>query len=257
MHFAKCDPYLVIEIAQAAQTTYVKQTAAHSCTDKGYFELAFASAADANKAASILLKVKNCFVPTIRTQYAKDTNLFIGFEDLPCTISREDLLNHLKDGLMCYGNIIKLKLNQDPLFFNSSSSRGYAIIEPLPNVNEDIALIPRMAHFTQDGFSSSSFKVIPERAPPICPRCQHIVHTENACPDNLLRLVQKSLTQTSSDYNAMETDKVKGLTSWIVFQKVVLLLIHQIPQLHTAGVILLLTKWLNLPPKNNVARHTS
>ena len=150
--FAECDPYLVIEIAQAAQTTYGKHTAAHSCIDKGYFDLAFASASDANEAASIPLKVKNRFVPTIRTRYAKDTNLFIGFEDLPCTISREDLFNHLKDGLMCYGNIIELELNQDPLFFNSSSSRGYAIIKPIPNVNEDIALIPCMAHFTQDEF---------------------------------------------------------------------------------------------------------
>ena len=120
--FAECDQYLVFDIAKLAQETYVKHTAAHSRIDKGYFDFAFASATDADEAALIPLKINNRFVPTIRTRYAKDTNLFIGFEELPCTIQRNQLLNHLLEGLQCYGEVLELELNRDPLFQNSSSS---------------------------------------------------------------------------------------------------------------------------------------
>ena len=164
--FAECDQYLVLEIAKLAQETFTKHTAAHSRIDKGYFDFAFASAADAEEAANIPLQINDRFVPTVRTRYAKDTNLFIGFEDLPCTINRIDLLDCLCQGLKCYGEILELELNKDPLFPNSASSRGYAIIKPLPNIDENISLIPRVAHFVKGNYESPSFKVIPERAPP-------------------------------------------------------------------------------------------
>ena len=103
-------------------------------------------------------------------------------------------------------NIIELELNRDPLFFNSSSSRGYAIIEPLPNVNEDISLIPHIAHFTDRAYNFASFQIIPECAPPICSQCQHMGYAQNECPDNLLRLLKKSSDPSFSDAKAMDID---------------------------------------------------
>ena len=208
--FAECDQYLVFDIAKLAQETYVKHTAAHSRIDKGYFDFAFASATDADEAALIPLKINNRFVPTIRTRYAKDTNLFIGFEELPCTIQRNQLLNHLLEGLQCYGEVLELELNRDPLFQNSSSSRGYAIINPLPNVNENIALIPRVAHFIDGQFSSTSFRVIPERSPPVCVQCQCIGHTKNACPNNLLNLLKKKSESEPTIEDDPMGDEVDG-----------------------------------------------
>ena len=63
--FAECDQYLVLEIAKLAQETFTKHTAAHSRIDKGYFDFAFASAADAEEAANIPLQINDCFVPTV------------------------------------------------------------------------------------------------------------------------------------------------------------------------------------------------
>ena len=88
------------------------------------------------------LTINKRYVPTVRTRYAKDTNLFIGFEDLPCTINRTFLTHLLTEGLKSYGEVIEVELNKDPLFPNSSSSQSYAIIKPLPNVHENTALVP-------------------------------------------------------------------------------------------------------------------
>ena len=96
VYFAECDPFLVIEIAKMAEKTFAKHTAAHSRLDKGYFDMAFASNADADEAAATPLIVSNRHVPTVRTRYAKDTNLFIGFEDLPCTMDRANIINFLR-----------------------------------------------------------------------------------------------------------------------------------------------------------------
>ena len=70
--FAECDQYLVLEIAKLVQETFTKHTAAHSRIDKGYFDFAFAfaSAADAEEAANIPLKINDRFVPTVQTRYA-------------------------------------------------------------------------------------------------------------------------------------------------------------------------------------------
>ena len=207
--FAECDQYLVLEIAKIATEAFKKHTAAHSVIDKGYFDFAFANSADADEASKVLLQVNGRFVPTIRTCYAKDTNLFVGFDNLPCTIDRDNLLKFLKDGLQSYGEVIELELNRDPLFFNSSSSRGYAIINPLPNINENINLIPRYAHFTKDNHSSSTFRVLPERAPSVCAKCQHIGHTQNACPNNLLSILKIKAELPDQDSDSME-DTVDG-----------------------------------------------
>ena len=64
---------------------------------------------------------------------------------MPCTLQCSDLLVLLDNGLCQYGQVIELQLNKDPLFPESSNSRGYAIIEPLPGVAEDINLIPCVA----------------------------------------------------------------------------------------------------------------
>lgn len=189
--FAECDPYLVKEIAELSRNTFLKHTAAHSRLDKGYFDFAFSTAADADEAANLTLQVGNRFVPSIRTRYAKDTNILIRFEDLPCTIHRKLLLNFIRDGLSCYGQVVELELNRDPLFPDSSNSRGYAIIEPLPNIKENINLIPRIAHFVEDFLVSPSFKVIPDQASLACDMCKNIGHSKNACPDQLLKLLKK------------------------------------------------------------------
>lgn len=206
--FAECDPFLLFEISKLAQDTFVKHTAAHSVIDKGYFDLAFKNAADVEEASNIVLKINNRFVPTIRTRYASDTNLFIGFDGLPCTMDRELLINFLKEGLMCYGQIVELELNRDPLFYNSSSSRGYAIIEPLPGISEDISLIPRLAHFEHERFRSSTFRVTPEKAPLSCTLCHNLGHTNNACPDQLAKLFKKPFdTASEPDSDNMEIDE--------------------------------------------------
>ena len=206
--FADCDQYLVVEIAKLAQDTYTKHTAAHSRIDKGYFDFAFATAADADEAANIPLEINEGYVPTVRTRYAKDTNLFIGFEDLPCTINRTFLTHLLAEGLKSYGEVIEVELNKDPLFPNSSSSKGYAIIKPLPNVHENTALIPRVAHFTDGTHCSPSFKVLPEHSPAMCSQCQHVGHNQNACPDNLIKIL-KTKSEAKDQDESME-EEVNG-----------------------------------------------
>lgn len=202
--FSECDPYLVFDIAKLAKETFTNHTAAHSRLDKGFFDMAFATAAEADAAAKIPLEIDGRYVPTIRTRYAKDTNLFIGFNDLPDTTNRTALIHFLHEGLQHYGEVLELELSRDPLFFDSSSSKGYAIINPLPNVNEDTSLIPRLAHFNFEGNKSSSFQVLPERSPAICNQCQHIGHTASACPDNLLHLLHKSSMNDTNDNDNME-----------------------------------------------------
>ena len=216
--FSKCDPYLVKEIAELARNSFPKHTAAHSRLDKGYFELAFKTAAEANDAAKFALQIRDRFVPTIRTRYAKDTNILIRFEDLPCTLHRKDLLDNISNGLCQYGQVIELELNKDPLFPDSSNSRGFAIIEPLPNVAENINFIPRVAHFVREGLASPSFRIITEKAPSACDLCKNIGHEMNACPEQLLKLLKKQSEDTTDqgidyfydDYGSTMGDEVDG-----------------------------------------------
>ena len=189
--FSECDPFLVKEIAELARNSFPNHTAAHSRLDKGYFEFAFKTAIEADAAAKFALQIGERFVPTIRTHYARDTNVLIRFEELPCTLHRSDLLVLLDNGLCQYGQVIELQLNKDPLFPESSNSRGYAIIEPLPGVAEDINLIPCVAHFVLKGLQSPPFCVIPEKAPTVCTSCKNLGHNNNACPEDLLKLLKK------------------------------------------------------------------
>ena len=92
---------------------------------------------------------------------------------------------------MCFGEVVELELSSDPLFPNSICSHGYSIIKPLSNVEENISLIPHLAHFSDGVDESSCFWVLPKRAPPVCNQCQHIGHTMNACPDTLMKILKK------------------------------------------------------------------
>lgn len=197
--FSECDPFLVKEIAELARNAFSNHTAAHSRLDKGYFEFAFKTAAEADAASKLALQIGERFVPTLRTRYARDTNILIRFEDLPCTLHRNDLLEFLHNGLCQYGQVAELQLNKDPLFPNSSNSRGYAIIEPLPGVAENVNLIPRLAHFAFQGLISPSFRVIPEKAPTVCTVCKNLGHEMNACPEQLLKLLKKQSEDPTED----------------------------------------------------------
>ena len=63
---------MVIDIARKAQELFSKYIAAYFQLDKKYFDLAFFSAANANKAAKKVFIVRNHFFLTIKTYYAKD-----------------------------------------------------------------------------------------------------------------------------------------------------------------------------------------
>ena len=127
-------------------------------------------------------------------------------------------MDNISNGLCQYGQVIELELNRDPLFPDSSNSQGFAIIEPLPNVAENINFIPRVAHFVREGLASPSFRIITEKAPSACDLCKHIGHEMNACPEQLLKLLKKQSEDTTdqgidyfyNDYGSTMGDEVDG-----------------------------------------------
>ena len=89
---AECDPMLIKEIAAKNEETFPDYTVASTKLSGGFFDIAFKTPNAADEAAKKILKAKGRFVPTVRTWWAGDKNLFVGFYDLPCTMFKNNLL---------------------------------------------------------------------------------------------------------------------------------------------------------------------
>ena len=75
-------------------------------------------------------------------------------------------------------------------------------------MHENTALIPCVAHFTDGSHCSPSFKVLPEHSPAMCSQCQHVGHNQNACPDNLIKIL-KTKSEAEDQDESME-EEVNG-----------------------------------------------
>lgn len=198
--FGDVDPMLVREVGDAASKVFVNHTHARSSLEKGFFDMAFASKLEADEAAKVILKVNGKLIPTARTRYNEDGFLFIGFDRLPCVLTRASTQEMLLEGLKAYGEVQDFELQTDPIFPNSGASKGFAIIKPYQNTRDAWDKIPRKACFEdQEGNQSSSFRVFPERVTPQCKKCHAIGHMAANCP-NLLERVKKA----AADPDAME-----------------------------------------------------
>ena len=122
--FGECDQMLLMQIAEEAEKLYPEYTIAENKLPKGYVDLAFATTEIADAAANRILKVNGSrVVPTVRTRYFDDQNLFIGFTNLPDELPRDVVKNFLFEGLQCYGEIKEFELQRNLLFKKSGSIR--------------------------------------------------------------------------------------------------------------------------------------
>lgn len=186
--YGDIDQMLYLEVAHAANETFKNHTQAHSVLKKGFFDLAFTTKLEADEAAKKVLKVNNKLFPVLRTRYAGDGCLFIGFDKLPCIYNRAQTQELILEGIKSYGEVQDFELQTDPLFPMSGTSKGFAIIKPYLDSKEAWDKIPRKAYFLKNDIKSTTFNVFPEKVTPQCHTCQAIGHVASSCPDQLTKL---------------------------------------------------------------------
>ena len=154
---------------------------------KGFIDIGFKSADEADKAALAIIQVQGQPLDITRTRHNEDENLYISFSKLPTDMSRNELTARLKVGLASYGKILKFEMEEDAFMPHLAMSRAIAIIAPKPDVRDNISIIPRNAFFYvgEEGDISREFKITPEDAPKICNFCDCVGHVAAACPQTV------------------------------------------------------------------------
>lgn len=211
-------PYMLDAVFDAIEPTYPKAVFIDPKYLRGIIDLGFQCKEDADEAAKIPLMIKSSGVPTrvatTRTRYSGDSELFITFEDLPTSEKKENIVQGIQEGLKEYGEIVQLEF-QTPYKTKLACRKAIALIRPSPEVSEDMTLIPRRA-FLQlsnpdgSGRASRTFKIYPERAPPICTVCSNLGHRAEACPTTV-----EGLDRASDDtMEDMEDDSALATYRW-------------------------------------------
>lgn len=185
VYFGETDPYIGIELAKQARILWPKHTGANANYTGGIIDICFANEADAKAAEAEPTIFRSRHIRTTRTRHYSDKSLYIGFDNLPQNIRDIDLKDYLEDGLQSYGTLIEFELQYDPLLPSSTPAKAFGVILPNDNTTENISAIPRKAFIFQNKIKSREFNIYPEKAPPVCSKCEHIGHRDNACPSDI------------------------------------------------------------------------
>ena len=200
--YSEYNPILLKEVSEACCKSLVNVVSVNPVYLKGYFDLGFANAYDADIAASTPIVIDNHIVPTLRTRWSKDQSIYITFTDLPLNLAQTDLENLLGQGLSNYGEVTELHLQTHPIFPTLATSTGYAIINPNNETKVNITTIPRKAFFDQN--NQYQFNVYPDRAPPICSICNFLGHQAHACPNTLEGNLTQNIIHENNQEETME-----------------------------------------------------
>lgn len=182
IYYGESDMMLLSQMEEAISVCFPDAVGAHMRPDKGYVDLDFLSANEADRAAQSGITHNDRAIRVGRTRYFEESGIYISFDRLPTNFKRKDIIKEIEEGLMSYGTVEEVGMYLNPLGKNLSHPKGYAIIHPLSNISEDINLIPRKAYITINDKKSRPFVIHPEKAPPICSNCQYIGHRVNKCP---------------------------------------------------------------------------
>lgn len=183
INFGIINPMLVDPVSEAIGKLFPKAVSIDTKLVKGFIDVGFKTADDANAAATANMTVNDKVIPITRTRYSGDQNLFISFDSLPTTMGRKELLQELREGLGNYGEVIQLEMQRYDLLPNLAMSKAIAMIKPNKNVAKDLTIIPRLAFLYDKGVPTADFRIHPEAAPPICSNCKAAGHRVRDCPD--------------------------------------------------------------------------
>ena len=117
-------------VAEAAVKAYLNMVCVATKLTKGFIDISFKTEQEAIEAGKIKLTINNRYVPSCRTRYSHDDNIFVALEDLPCTNVKEGAIKFLHEGFKSYGEVLELELESSPLFPCVSSTKAFALIHP-------------------------------------------------------------------------------------------------------------------------------
>lgn len=187
-------PATLVAILENIKKVYPKMVSIDPKYLKGTIDVGFKTKDDADEASTNDFIVKlggiDQHIATTRTRYHADEHTFIAFEGLPMDVEREEIQLALEEGLASYGEIIQLEYQECHLVKGMAMPKAIALIKSKPEVTKNISLIPRYAFFKIGNEATSTFKVFPEAAPPICQKCERVGHRATACPTTVEGLLR-------------------------------------------------------------------